>query len=236
MSKGPQDKVKKMKDDQNIFWIGFGDIHENVSPAAKIESLPRARGVLIAGDLTNVGGRDAARRIIGAIEKINPRIYAQIGNMDTGEVDDFLTEKQINVHATTTDLGHGVGLLGLGYSSPTPFHTPSEVSDEQLAQWLIQAHREADGFKHLILMAHTPPLNTTTDQIHSGQSVGSTAVRRFIEKVQPDVCLTGHIHEARSEDSIGKTRIVNPGPFGEGGYAVIRLENNQLTIHLEQIP
>jgi Icc-related predicted phosphoesterase len=61
-------------------------------------------------------------------------------------------------------------------------------------------------------------------------------VRRFIEDVQPDVCLTGHIHEARSEDQIGKTRIVNPGLFEEGGYAVIRLENGQLTIRLEQIP
>ena len=63
----------------------------------------------------------------------------------------------------------------------------------------------------------------------------STAVRKFIEEFQPDVCLTGHIHEAKTEDQIGKTRIVNPGLFEEGGYAVIRLENGGLTIQLEQV-
>jgi Icc-related predicted phosphoesterase len=65
--------------------------------------------------------------------------------------------------------------------------------------------------------------------------VGSSTVRKFIEEVQPDVCLTGHIHEAKAEDQIGKTRIVNPGLFEEGGFAVIRLKNDGLTIRLEQV-
>ncbi|RQW82897.1 MAG: serine/threonine protein phosphatase, partial [Geobacter sp.] len=61
------------------------------------------------------------------------------------------------------------------------------------------------------------------------------AVRSFIEEAQPEVCLTGHIHEARSEDRIGKTRIVHPGMFQEGGYAVIKLGKDALSIHLAQI-
>lgn len=224
-----------MTDEKDIYWIGFGDIHGQVALIHKIDAAPRARAILIAGDLTNVGGKSAANRVIGEIEKINPRIYAQIGNMDTPEANDFLTEKQINTHANAVDLGYGVGLIGLGYSTPTPFNTPSEASEEQLSQWLTQAHGKAAGFDRLIFMTHTPPMDTKTDRISSGQSVGSTTVRRFIENVQPDVCLTGHIHEAKSEDRIGKTRIVNPGLFEEGGYAVIRLENGQFTIHLEQI-
>jgi Icc-related predicted phosphoesterase len=224
-----------MMDEKEIYWIGFGDIHEQAATIRKIDMAPRARGILIAGDLTNVGGRKAASRVIGEIEEINPRIYAQIGNMDTSEADAFLTERKMNTHAATVDLGSGVGLTGLGYSTPTPFNTPSEASEEQLSQWLDQARAGADGFDHLVFMTHTPPVNTKTDRISSGQSVGSTAVRSFIEEVQPDVCLTGHIHEARSEDRIGKTRIMNPGLFEEGGYAVIRLVNGKLTIRLEQI-
>lgn len=224
-----------MRDEKEIYWIGFGDIHERATLIHKIEAASRAQGILIAGDLTNVGGRRAASRVIGEIEKINSRIYAQIGNMDTWEADTFLTEKQMNTHGTAVDLGYGVGLIGIGYSTPTPFNTPSEVSEKQLSQWLSEAHGMAAGFDHLILMSHTPPMGTKTDRISSGQSVGSTTVRRFIEDVQPDVCLTGHIHEAKSEDQIGKTRIVNPGLFAEGGYAVIRLGNGRLTIHLEQV-
>lgn len=224
-----------MTNEKDIYWIGFGDIHEQVALIHKIDAAPRAQAILIAGDLTNVGGKNAANRVIGEIENINPRIYAQIGNMDTREANDFLTEKQINAHASTINLGYGVGLIGLGYSTPTPFNTPSEASEEQLSKWLSQAQTGATGFDHLIFMTHTPPVDTKTDRISSGQSVGSATVRRFIEEEQPDVCLTGHIHEAKSEDRIGKTRIVNPGLFEEGGYAVIRLENGQLTIHLEHL-
>ncbi len=218
-----------------IFWIGFGDIHEKISLVHKIDAIPQAQSVLIAGDLTNAGGRDAASSVINEIERINPRIYAQIGNMDTYEVHEYLTEKGVNTHAETIDLGHGVGLMGLGYSNPTPFHTPSEADEEQLAEWLAQTRRKASEFDYLILMSHTPPHGTRSDRIQSGQSVGSLSVRHFIEEVQPDVCLTGHIHEAKSVDQIGKTRIVNPGLFEEGGYALIRLEDGQLTIHLRQV-
>jgi len=224
-----------MKDEKDIYWIGFGDIHEKPALISRIDTAPRARGILIAGDLTNVGGRAAASRVIGEIEAVNPRIYAQIGNMDTSEADEFLTEKRMNTHGATVDLGHGVGLIGLGYSTPTPFNTPSEASEAQLSQWLTRAHAAANGFRHLIFMSHTPPHATKTDRISSGQSVGSLTVRKFIEEVQPEVCLTGHIHEAKAEDRIGKTRIVNPGLFEAGGYAVIRLENGRLTIRLEQI-
>ena len=224
-----------MENGKDIFWIGFGDIHERISLVRKIDSMPLAQGVLISGDLTNVGGRVSATRIIHEIEQLNPRIFAQIGNMDTLEVDDYLTEKQINAHASAKDLGHGVGLMGVGYSTTTPFHTPSEVSEKQLERWLHQVRCSSEKFDHLILMAHTPPHGTKTDRIRSGQSVGSMAVRRFIEDIQPEVCLTGHIHEAKSEDQIGRTRIVNPGPFQDGGYAVIRLEDDRLTIRLEQV-
>jgi len=218
-----------------LFWIGFGDIHNRISLVHKIDTIPRAQGVLIAGDLTNVGGRSAASSVIDEIEKINPHIYAQIGNMDTHEVHEFLTEKGINTHAKIVDLGYGVGLIGLGYSNPTPFHTPSEADEHQLARWLEKAHQGAEKFERLVLMSHTPPYGTKSDRIRSGESVGSLSVRQFIEEIQPDVCLTGHIHEGKSEDQIGKTRIVNPGLFEDGGYAVIRLENGRLSIHLEQI-
>ena len=53
--------------------------------------------------------------------------------------------------------------------------------------------------------------------------MGSTAVREFIEEVQPDVCVCGHIHESRGVDRIGRTVVVNPGTLLSGGYVVVRL-------------
>ncbi|MBS3097214.1 hypothetical protein J4209_00295 [Candidatus Woesearchaeota archaeon] len=41
-------------------------------------------------------------------------------------------------------------------------------------------------------------------------------IKTFILKVKPDLAISGHLHEnAGKEDKIGKTKIVNPGPFGK---------------------
>jgi hypothetical protein len=64
-------------------------------------------------------------------------------------------------------------------------------------------------------------MNTRLDRIASVKHVGSTSVRTFIEKRQPDVTICGHIHEARGTDVIGRTKIVNCGPVAGGFYALI---------------
>jgi len=62
-----------------------------------------------------------------------------------------------------------------------------------------------------------------TDLAFNGQHVGSRSIRFFIEKFHPMICFSGHIHEARGIDSIAGTKVVNPGPFREGGYAYVRI-------------
>jgi Icc-related predicted phosphoesterase len=41
--------------------------------------------------------------------------------------------------------------------------------------------------------------------------VGSTAIRKLIEKYQPLLGMHGHIHESYAEDKIGSTVVLNPG-------------------------
>ncbi len=225
----------------NRYWIGFGDIHGNVDRFGEIDALAGARGVLISGDLTNNGDAQKAGEILEAIRVINPNVYAQYGNMDLPEVNVFLEAQGWNLHARARTLDAGdasapaVGVIGLGASTPTPFGTPSEYPDSQMAAWLQAADEQAKDFPLLILVSHTPPYDTATDCISFGQHVGSQAVRAFIEKRQPDVCLTGHIHESRAVDTIGKTVIVNPGALGDGGYVRIQRVKNQLEINLEHI-
>jgi len=220
--------------EERPYWIAIGDIHDDVSQTGKVPGISQAQGVLISGDITNYGSGARAKALLKEIERFNARILAQIGNMDTRSVEDFLEEKGFNVHARATDLGFNVGLIGVGYSTFTPFGTPSEVSDSQIQTWLDQAIKQAQDFEHLILMAHNAPLGTRTDRVRSGQSVGSRAVRDFIEKYQPEVCITGHIHESKAVDRIGKTQIINPGLFGAGGYVSIRLVEGRLEAELRQ--
>ena len=213
------------------YWIGFGDLHGDSSRVPDIPGLAEADGVILTGDLTTRGDRDQAGRILDAVAMVNPRILAQIGNMDTRSVENLLDERGCNVHGRGLELAPGVGLVAVGWSTPTPFGTPSEIPDARLAEILERAHaqaRSAGPFGTLLLVAHDPPRGTRVDRVAPGMHVGSPSVRAYIERVQPDVCLSGHIHEARATDAIGRTTVINPGMLGQGGYAVIGLKDGRL--------
>ena len=214
------------------FWIGFGDIHEDISLVTEIPDLPVAAGVIISGDITNRGVVTRARQLLEEIRNINPSIYAQIGNMDRAEITSYLEEKGWNIHATGKQLAEDIGIMGVGYSTPTPFRTPSEVSDSKLGEWLNKGHAQVKHLSKLILVAHDPPAGSKAAELPSGENVGNRSVLEFIQRVQPDVCLTGHIHEAASEEYIGKTKVVNPGMLYMGGYVRIRLKDNRLDAKL----
>ena len=67
------------------------------------------------------------------------------------------------------------------------------------------------------------------------EHVGSTAVREFIDLYQPDICVTGHIHEAKGEDRIGRTHVLNPGPLSQGGYVELIEGEGGLKGRLRQV-
>lgn len=207
----------------NRFWIAFGDIHERIGLVDCIEDLEQANAVLLSGDLTNLGTRDGVAHILQKIAARNPRILAQIGNMDTTVVERVLNENKQNVHGQVSDLGEGVCLAAVGYSTPTPFGTPSEVEETRICQWAHDVLETADRFEKVIFMVHTPPQATVVDRLPSGVHVGSPGVRALIEKYQPAVVVTGHIHEGHGEEWIGRSHVLNPGAFAQGGY--VRIED-----------
>jgi Icc-related predicted phosphoesterase len=217
------------------YWIGFGDIHDSIGNIERIPGMETAAGVILSGDLTNIGGAQQAERVIGAVRTRNPTVYAQIGNMDTPGVDDFLSQGAINIHRRGLMLDGDVALVGVGYSNPTPFMTPSEVPDQALGEWLDEAYARVRSARHVLLVSHTPPHDTKADRLGDGTPVGSQAVRAFIERAQPEVCLTGHIHEARGVDTIGRTTIVNPGMLSAGGYVRIVFDGAKLSATLGAI-
>ncbi len=68
--------------------------------------------------------------------------------------------------------------------------------------------------KETILITHAPPYGTAVDYIHNSH-VGNKDYAYFIKKFQPLLAVSGHIHETAGKESfIGKTKVINPGPFG----------------------
>lgn len=126
-------------------------------------------------------------------------------------------------------------MISVGYSTPTPWNTPREISDEQLGTYIEEMVKKVPEMNKAIFNFHDPPKDSTLDTcpmldwttdpptpiVKAGQIVmhgaGSASVRQAIEKYQPVLGLHGHIHEAQGVIKIGRTTCVNPGSeYGEG--------------------
>ncbi|MBN3040638.1 MAG: metallophosphoesterase, partial [Candidatus Omnitrophica bacterium] len=188
----------------------------------------------ITGDLTNRGGKEQAKKITDYARQYNPNIYAQAGNFDCKEVEDYLIEQKISLHGNAF-IREDIGIFGVGGSNITPLNTPNEYEENKIESFILQGYQQIKDLPLKLFVSHAPPFNTKVDMLTSGLHVGSTAVREFIEKYQPEVCLTGHIHEAKGEDYIGRTVIINPGMLKDRGYGEIVKEKGALKVVLKQI-
>lgn len=200
--------------------------------ARHIPAISSADLVILTGDITNYGSMQDAQQVLDLLMALNGNILALHGNLDQPEVGTYLEDLGLSLHGKGR-IFNSIGLVGLGGSNYTPFNTPCEFSEAELAELLNQGYAQIAGTEHVILVSHTPPSQTTTDRITSGAHVGSTAVRHFIEQKQPALCLTGHIHESKAVDRIGRTVILNPGMLKNGFYIEVTFANNQLAACLK---
>jgi len=213
--------------------IAFGDIHMDTGDVADIPGIASAEHVIVTGDITNYGSSLDAKAVLNRLSAVNSSILAVAGNLDQPDVAGYLEDIEISLHGRARII-KGLGIMGLGGSNYTPFNTPYEFSEEELATFLASGLAQLNNADNFMLVSHTPPLKTNTDRLLNGRHVGSSAVRKFIEEEQPLLCLTGHIHESRGEDHIGRTLVLNPGMLKQGGYIEILYENNEVSaaVHL----
>ncbi len=215
--------------------VSFGDIHMALPTIERLApELAQADLVILSGDLTNFGGRKDAEQVLMATQRHARSLLAVSGNLDRPEVIDLLCERGLSLHGESRRIGD-LGIFGCGGSNLTPMHTPTELSEEELRTVLDRACSQVADAAHLLMVCHTPPANTATDRIHTGQHVGSPAVRAFIEAHQPAACITGHIHESAGIDRIGRTTVVNAGALRDGGYIVVSLDAAGLTVGLQRL-
>jgi len=215
--------------------VAIPDLHGSTSGLDKVGAdLAEADIVILAGDLTNFGRESDARIIIDTVKNYNQNIYAVQGNCDYPEVHAYLEREGLSLHRRSFVI-NGVAFLGVGGSLVCPGNTPTEFSEEEFERFLDEASSGLQDDIPKILISHQPPINTKVDQVQSGDHVGSSSVREFIEKLQPLVCISGHIHESVGIDEIGATKLVNPGPLRNGKYAYVEIENGLNLLEIREI-
>jgi uncharacterized protein len=162
------------------------------------------------------GGNDDAPEVLTAINRMGTHSFFACEN-EVVQVDDDHT------------------MISVGFSTPTPWKTPREITDEKLGEMIEGMVAKVPDLTHTIFNFHDPPVDSSLDTcpmlnwdkdppepiIQAGQTVmygaGSKSVRNAIEKYKPMLGLHGHIHESQSVAKIGRTTCINPGSeYGEG--------------------
>jgi Icc-related predicted phosphoesterase len=187
----------------------FSDIHSDLKALEQLLATD-ADYYFAAGDLCNWG---RALDATGEVMKSRAdRVYVIPGNHESADqISAFCARFGFHdFHGQRMQIGR-YHVAGLGYSSPTPFDTPGEYTEDQLESRLTKFA----GLKPLVMICHCPPRDSTLDRVREGVHAGSTAVREFIEAEQPEYLFCGHIHEAAgTTEAIGKTTAMNVGKKG----------------------
>ncbi len=143
---------------------------------------------------------------------LGDRLWVMPGNNETAEqVEQFCSVHGFRSFHETAHEVDGTHFVGMGYSNPTPFDTPGEYTEEELAKRLAPFA----ALRPQVLVAHAPPVDTELDEAGPGLHFGSTAVRDYVDAYQPVYCFCGHIHEGAGRVvKLGPTTAVNVGKPG----------------------
>ena len=167
------------------------------------------------------------------------RCYATGGNDDLPEVMRHMdrpdTQSFVACEDRSVALDDQHVMVSMPYVNPTPWQTPREAPETELATKIDAVAEPLGEYRHVIFNFHAPPKDSTLDTcpmldwttdppsqiVAGGQAVlygaGSEAVRASIERYQPMLGLHGHIHESQAAARIGPTLCINPGSeYGEG--------------------
>jgi uncharacterized protein len=190
----------------------FSDIHGDLRALERVVAQP-ADVYIAAGDLSNFA--KGLERCGEILKPLGERLLVLPGNHETNDQTKKFCEKFgfVDFHRQLKKLG-GTNWAGLGYSNVTPFKTPGEYTEPEIAEALSHFV----GMDQLYLVVHFPPRDTKLDEFAEGQHAGSPTLRAWIEHEKPLYLFCGHIHEtAGMADRLGPTQCVN---VGKEGYTI----------------
>ena len=180
------------------------------------------------------------------LKNTETRCFVCPGNDDMFSIDALIEQstRVTNAEGKILEIGGDYEMLSTGWSTPTPWKTSRECSEEELEKKIVAMTNQLKNPGKSIFNFHDPPVKSGLDDapaltekldIKGGgritRAVGSVAVREAVEKIQPLLGLHGHIHESKGIAKIGRTVCINPGSVYEEGTlmgAIIDLEGGKL--------
>jgi len=195
----------------------FTDLHGDslyVEKLLRKVKKEKPEAMVCAGDISNFSF--GIKTLLRKFDSVGIPLFIIPGNHESVEEIKIYGRDMKNIKGIHLKpmIFHSIYIFGCGGGGFTPQHAEFEMSEKKFSAAIKQLKMKDHKYK-TILVTHQPPFETSLDLIY-GEHVGSTSIRKFIEKNQPDFCITGHIHENEGKhDKIGKTVVLNPGPEGK---------------------
>jgi uncharacterized protein len=189
--------------------LAAGDFHGDSSAAKRLAEKAEKEKVdlvILTGDITGlVDTKNLLKPFVDKKEKV---VFVP-GNWESSELSSFLSDlyniKDLGKNYVVYD---NVGIFGVG--SPD---WKLSLNEKKTFEKLEREFEKIKNLEKKIMVSHIHAADTIAE--FSGFP-GSKGVRKAIEKLQPDLFISGHIHEAEGlSDRIGRTKVISVGKKGK---------------------
>lgn len=204
--------------------LSAGDLHGDIGIVRKLAEKAEKENVdlvILAGDLTD--GDEKTDNIIGPFLKKNKKVLIVPGNHESPATADFLAQfygiknlhgysvKIIDKPKDNSKKEKHIGIFGCSGVN-LGIH---QITDKEAYDLFNKGYNYIKDSDVKIMVSHVHPANSKIEKFTQFFN-GSKAVRRAIDKFQPDIMICSHVHEAEGlEEKIGKTRVINVGSKGK---------------------
>ena len=203
-----EDKQEKEKDKKKFRILAASDFHGDSETAKKLAETAVKKNVdlvVLAGDI--VGLIETENILKPFVEKGKKVVFVP-GNWESTTTANILTKlygaKNVGEHYVKLD---NVGIFGVG--SPD---WRMSLNEKETFSKLKKDFEKIKDLEKKIMVSHIHAAGTRAE--FSGFK-GSKALRKAIEEFQPDIFLSGHIHEAEGlSEKIGETKVFSIGKKG----------------------
>ena len=188
--------------------LAASDFHGDSSVTKKLAEKAEKENVdlvVLAGDLTGIVETD---NILKPFLDKKKKVVFVPGNWESSETAGFLSKlygvKNVGEHYVKYK---NVGIFGIGSPDWT-----FDIDDKKTFKKLKADFEKIKDLEKKIMVSH---INASGTKSEFSGVVGSKELRRAIDEFQPDLFISGHIHEAEGlQERIGRTRVINVGKKG----------------------
>lgn len=187
--------------------LAFADLHAQKRPMEELHRKSSKADVIIAAGDISLFGRHL-KEVMGFLASLPCPVVMIHGNHE--EDDEIRAFPASNLHFIHRVPWSYQGVLFLGWGGGGFAHVDQEFEQCAFSAYATLCKKS----KKVVFVTHQPPYGTALDNLY-GYSVGNKSFRSFIQHAQPQLAISGHIHEtARKTDMLGKTKLINPGNEG----------------------